>query len=95
MGAVWMRARAEFRSSWRTWLVLAALIGLAGGVAIAAVAGARRTATAFSTSMSRPLLSSMRPISRPGSFHPGSIRRVRWTRSPICPRCSHGPASTS
>ncbi len=47
MGAVWMRTRVELRSSWRAWLALALLIGLAGGVALAAVAGARRTATAY------------------------------------------------
>ena len=47
MGGVWMRTRSEFRSSWRPWLALALLVGLAGGVAIAAVAGARRTATAY------------------------------------------------
>ena len=47
MGAVWFRARGELRRSWRPWLALALMIGLAGGVAIAAVVGARRTATAY------------------------------------------------
>src|SRR5436309_3383587 len=47
MGAIWLWVRAELRSSWRSWLVLAVLIGLAGGVAVGAAAGARRTATAY------------------------------------------------
>jgi len=47
MGAVWFRARAELRASWRAWLALTILIGLAGGAAIAAAAGARRTESAY------------------------------------------------
>jgi hypothetical protein len=47
MRAVRLRLAAELRSSWRSWLALALLIGLAGGVAVTAVAGARRTATAY------------------------------------------------
>ncbi|TMK83251.1 MAG: hypothetical protein E6G46_03825, partial [Actinobacteria bacterium] len=42
MGAVWMRARAELRARWRASLGLAVVIGLAGGLVIAAAAGARR-----------------------------------------------------
>jgi hypothetical protein len=45
--AVWMRLRSELRSDWRAWLGLALLIALAGGVALAAVAGARRTSSAY------------------------------------------------
>jgi putative ABC transport system permease protein len=44
---VWIRLRSELRSSWRAWLVLALLFGLAGGTAIAAAAGARRTESAY------------------------------------------------
>src|SRR5205823_1232823 len=43
MGAVWMRARNEFRLHWRAYLSLALIAGLGAGAAIAAVAGARRT----------------------------------------------------
>lgn len=43
MGAVLIRARAELRSRWRAWLGLAAIAGLIAGIALAAVAGARRT----------------------------------------------------
>jgi hypothetical protein len=47
MGAVWVRVRSELRRRWRVTLVLALLVGLAGGVTIAGVAGARRTASAM------------------------------------------------
>jgi hypothetical protein len=47
MTAVWARGRAELRSRWRSWLALAILLGLAGGVVLALVAGARRTDTAY------------------------------------------------
>jgi len=47
MGAVWYRLRAEGRRRWRAWLVLSLLAGLAGGVVLAAAAGARRTDTAY------------------------------------------------
>jgi hypothetical protein len=45
--AVWLRLRSELRARWRSWLGLALLIGLAGGAAVAAAAGARRTETAY------------------------------------------------
>jgi predicted lysophospholipase L1 biosynthesis ABC-type transport system permease subunit len=45
--AVWLRLRSELRGRWRSWLGLALLIGLAGGAAVAAAAGARRTETAY------------------------------------------------
>jgi hypothetical protein len=45
--AVGLRLRSEWRGRWRSWLGLALLIGLAGGAAVAAAAGARRTATAY------------------------------------------------
>src|SRR5689334_517954 len=42
-----MRLRSELRIRWRAWLGLAVVIGLAGAVAVAAAAGARRTETAY------------------------------------------------
>jgi ABC-type lipoprotein release transport system permease subunit len=44
-GALWLRA--ELRARWRSWIVLTALVGLLGGAALAAAAGARRTDTAL------------------------------------------------
>ncbi|HZA80888.1 MAG TPA: hypothetical protein VFC13_05380, partial [Actinomycetes bacterium] len=43
MAAVWVRTRAELRRRWRATVLLAVLVGLTGGVVLAAVAGARRT----------------------------------------------------
>src|SRR5439155_9940500 len=47
VSAVWMRFRAELRARWLAWLGLALLVGLVGGTAIAAAAGARRTESAY------------------------------------------------
>jgi FtsX-like permease family len=47
MAAVWVRARAELRRRWRATVLLAVLVGLAGGVVLAAVAGSRRTGSAM------------------------------------------------
>lgn len=47
MSAVWVRARAELRRQWKATVVLAVLVGLAGGAALAGVAGARRTESAM------------------------------------------------
>jgi hypothetical protein len=47
VAAVWLRFRAELRSRWRTWLTLGVLAGIAGGLVIAGVAGARRTDSAL------------------------------------------------
>ena len=47
MSAVWYRFRASFRRRARTYVGISLLLGLMGGVAMAAVAGARRTVSAF------------------------------------------------
>ncbi len=56
MSAVWVRARAELRRRWKATVVLAVLVGLAGGAALAGVAGARRTESAMErfVAFSRP-----------------------------------------
>ena len=47
MGAVGYRFRAELRTTGRQLLVTAIVLGLAGGLALAAIAGARRTMSAL------------------------------------------------
>src|SRR5947209_9693402 len=45
--AVWIAARAQLRRRWGATIALAVLVGLAGGVVIASVAGASRTDSAM------------------------------------------------
>jgi len=47
LGAVWLVFGAECRRRWRSWLALAVLIAVVGGLVLAAAAAGRRTATAF------------------------------------------------
>ena len=47
MTPVWLVVRAWLRARWRTWLVLAVLTGLAGGLVTGVAAGARRTDAAY------------------------------------------------
>ena len=47
MATVWLRLRADVRLRWRALAALALLLGLVGGVALTAAAGARRTDTAY------------------------------------------------
>jgi hypothetical protein len=47
MTVAWYRFRATFRRRWTSYVAVALLVGLVGGVAMGAVAGARRTQSAF------------------------------------------------
>ena len=47
MNAARLRLRADLRGQWASWALIALLIGLAGGAALTAAAGARRTDTAY------------------------------------------------
>src|SRR5438876_3487777 len=47
MSAIWMRARSELRTRLAAVLSLALVVGVLGGVVIAAAAGARRTERAY------------------------------------------------
>ena len=40
MGPVWLTLRTGLRGGWRAWLALALLLGIMGGTALAAAAGA-------------------------------------------------------
>jgi FtsX-like permease family len=53
VSAVWLRARAQLRGRVRATVLLAVLVGLAGGVVLAAVAGARRTEAALPRFLAR------------------------------------------
>ena len=45
--AVWLAVRSRLRTGWRSALALVLLVGLGGGIAMAALSGARRTETAL------------------------------------------------
>ncbi len=47
MDTLWLVLRSDLRRKWRALVSLALLLGLAGGVVLTAVAGARRTDTAY------------------------------------------------
>src|SRR5436309_11645400 len=47
MTAIRVRLLAEARSRWRSWAGVALIVGLTAGAVIAAVAGARRTGSAY------------------------------------------------
>jgi hypothetical protein len=47
MGSVWLSLHADFRLRWRPLASLVLVLGLMGGVVLAAAAGARRTDTAY------------------------------------------------
>jgi hypothetical protein len=47
MTAVWLRLRSELRGRWSSVLALGLIVGMVGGVVIAAVAAARRTDSAY------------------------------------------------
>lgn len=53
MTAIWITARAEWRQRWRSFLLLALLAGLAGGVTLAAFTGSRRADTSFDRLLER------------------------------------------
>src|SRR5580693_2079869 len=48
MTAAWLVVRAGLRARWRSWLALALVAGVTGGLVSAVAAGARRTDAAYS-----------------------------------------------
>ena len=55
MSLVRLAARVELRANWRATVVLAILLGIGGGIALTALAGARRTDTALAQFVSYSL----------------------------------------
>src|SRR4051794_15481783 len=47
VGGVWFRARADLRSRWRAAVGTALVVGFAAGIVLVAIAGARRTDSAY------------------------------------------------
>ena len=77
MGTVSMRLRADLRTRWRALLGLALLLGLVGGVALTATAGARRTDSAYSRLLSwanasqvTVIVTNSESVSKPTSAQP-------------------------
>ena len=69
MGIAWYTWRASWRKSWRAALVIAVIGGLLGAVALGALAGARRTDTAYGRYLASINASTVM-IDVPGPFLP-------------------------
>jgi hypothetical protein len=86
MRLAWYAGRAAWRSSWRTALVVALVGGLLGAVALGALAGARRTGSAYGrylrsvnasdvlVNVPGPVLPVIREIER----EPGALSTAAW-----------------
>ena len=85
--------RSALRTSWRQATALALIAGLLGGVALGAVAGARRTATAYSRYLTSINASDVF-VNVPGRL-PGMPRRSRSRSSPPCPAWSPTPPTSA
>ena len=59
----WYRFRATFHDRWGGYLTIVLLVGLLGGLAMGAVAGARRTQSSFPTLMARANTSTLLALS--------------------------------
>ena len=53
MGTFGLLLRAEFRRRWRSWLLIAVLLAIVGGVVLGAAAAGRRTVSAFPSFVSK------------------------------------------
>ncbi|MGH9093917.1 MAG: hypothetical protein ACRDXE_02025, partial [Acidimicrobiales bacterium] len=80
MGFIWLRGRADLRAKWRAVVILVLLVGIGGGGALTALAGARRADTAISRFVA---------YSRP------STGVVFFGDSPFAPPPVKGPAAYS
>ena len=75
--APWLYPRSELRTRLRSWVALAVLAGLVGGIAIAAAAAARRTETAVPRSVAESNFSDVK-VQQSGSpsLDYGEVRRL-------------------
>jgi hypothetical protein len=70
----WYRLRATFRRRWGGYLALALLIGLIGGVAMAAMTAARRTDASYPTFLASTNLSDLLVVPQANSYAPGLVK---------------------
>ena len=82
MAAVWLRFRAELRTRWRSWLVLALLVAVGAGIVIAAFAGARRTESAYSRFLISQRADDVIVVSGAGVFGFANLDLARVARLP-------------
>jgi hypothetical protein len=69
LGFAWYRFRATFGSRWAGYVTVAVLVGLLGGLAMGAVAGGRRSQSAFATFLASTNPSELRMVT--GAYNPG------------------------
>lgn len=81
MAAVWLRARSQLRHHWPATVALALVIGLAGGVVLAAVAGARRTQAAFPAFVERSRGSELAMFAGDGQDRDAAARLRDWSEA--------------
>src|SRR6266480_2296440 len=74
MTAVWMRAKGELRARLGSILALAVIVGVIGGVVIAAAAGAKRTETAYPRFLAAE--NALTLVVQVSSKEPATARRV-------------------
>src|ERR1700722_18711332 len=100
LAAVWMAFRAKFRHSWRSWLAIAILTSVVGGLVLAAAAAGRRTETAFPQFVAAHGFDTdvyaVRPVARVAEL-PGVASATLLVGpdngSPVC-RCTHPISAT-
>ena len=94
MAAVWVRPPAELRRRWRATILLTVLVGLVGGVVLAAVAGARRTDSAVDRFLAynRPMDVSVAGLDMAAVGHlPQVVDADEGTLVPLLPNTPSGP----
>jgi hypothetical protein len=94
MGAVWLVFGVKLRRYWRSWLLLALLIAIVSGFALAATAAGRRTDAAFPSYVARhgydAIVYTVKPL--PELAQQPEVAQVTTATLPFAgqPRCSCG-----